>query len=357
MAVVYGKEYTKQELLRYVGNISALAGVQTVRVETGMGDTVKLHEVTAGDIAFTLAESKNLDMTELKYKGMPVQFISSVGGVTNRALGEPHGWNFLWDNGVGMLYTAGSSNVGMMFGEDETEPFHGRVRFLPATNIKVISDWEGDDYVVGVQGETREAGLFKQNTVATRRVTTKLGSKSIDIHTVVENQSFLEQPFMNLLHINVGFPIVDEGALYYIPAKDATPINDEAVADLDNHYYMPDPTEGHVESNTLHNLFADADGMVYAAVYNPMKKLGFAVSFKKEHYHMLDTWKCMGPGCYLMGMLPMNCSLDGQEANRAAGTLKTLKPFEKGNLDITLTIIDGDEDFKVFKAKFDGCRY
>ena len=355
MASIYGKNYTKQQLMRYVGSMSALAGVRSATLNSGKSDTVKIHEVTSGDLAFTLAESKNLDMVDLKYKGMPLNFTSSVGGVVNHGLSDQHGFNFLYDNAGGMLYTAGYSNVGSMFGDDETEPFHGRIRFQPANNIKIISEWQGDDYVVGVQGETRETGLFKQNVCAVRTVSTRLGSKDIDIHTVVENQSFREQPLMNLLHINCGFPIVDNGAKVYVAYSSAEPLNDEGAADMDTRFDIVEPDIQRSESLTLHHLRSDKDGYTYAAVYNPSKMLGLAIAFKTEQYPMLIEWKCMMPGCYIMGLLPTNSGLGGQEVERTAGTLRLLKPFESAVMDMRLSVLDGESDFNDFMKHYKGC--
>lgn len=356
MAFINGKEYTKQELLRYVGNISALAGVRSAQIISGKGDGVKIHEVTSGEVSFSLAESKNLDMMELKYKGMPLNFTSNVGSVVNRGNCDLHKFHFLYDNGGGMLYTAGYANVGSMFGEDETEPFHGRVRFQPAGNIKIISEWENDEYIVGVQGETREAGLFKQNYNATRKVTTKLGSKEINVSTTIENESYKEQPFMNLLHINCGFPLVEEGAKVYVAYREAEALNGEAEKDMETRFDVVAPDEKYSESLTMHYLACDENGETYAAVYNPKKELGLSISFKIEQYPKLILWKCMGPSDYVLGLLPSTSGLDGQEAERAAGTLRTLKPFEKAQMDVKLTILDGKDDFDAFMEKYNKCK-
>lgn len=68
------------------------------------------------------------------------------------------------------------------------------------------------------QWKTREACLHAENYTLERKLETSLRSKEIKITDIIVNNSQYEQPLMLLYHINVGYPILDEGARFF-PVK------------------------------------------------------------------------------------------------------------------------------------------
>lgn len=56
---------------------------------------------------------------------------------------------------------------------------HGRMRTTPAEHAGADAYFDGDEYVISVKGEMREAELFGENMVLRRTIETRLGFNSI----------------------------------------------------------------------------------------------------------------------------------------------------------------------------------
>ena len=350
-----GKKYTKQDMLRRFGNMSVIGGVRTSTVEGGKANGIRIHDVTSGQLEYTVMESRNLDIWNLKYKGIPLNFLSKCGPV-NVGLADRAGMNFLYSVTGGMIYTCGFGNVGGEYADDSgVDHFHGKIRFEPANNVKVTSDWKGDSYIVGVAGESRESGLFRTNIALNREITSVVGENSLRLHDTIENQSFVENPFMLMYHVNCGFPIVDEGSEVYIPSASREAMNDEAKKQFDNWQFTTAPDDTAVESVYLHRLLHDKNGKAVAATWNPTLKLGVMIEFPTDVLCNMIEWRCMASGDYVLGMQPTNCHASGRQLEIDRGTLKHIKPFEKFETEIKLTVLDGTRAFNAFKKKFDAC--
>ena len=80
MAHIFGKDYTKQELLERMGNIGTIAGVRTIKYEDGFAQGLRAYEIMNGAVRFTVYIDKCLDIGEFYYNGMT---ILSVGTPEN----------------------------------------------------------------------------------------------------------------------------------------------------------------------------------------------------------------------------------------------------------------------------------
>ncbi|MDR3644664.1 MAG: aldose 1-epimerase family protein [Clostridia bacterium] len=356
MPYINGQFFSRQDLLRRTGNIRQLAGVRSSEILLGKSGGIKIFDVTSNQLRFTSMESRNLDLIDLSYKGMPINFLSKAGPVCN-AIADPVGINFLRSVTGGMIYTCGFSNVGAQY-EDENgvDYFHGRQRFLPAENISIIEKWEGDDYIVGVGGEMRDNGLFRENLVLRRRITTKLGTKTVNVEDEIENESFQEAPFMIMYHVNVGFPILQQGTKVFIPSKKVIPMGDFSKKELENWGTVIDPVDGMPETVFVHEIQADADGYSYAGEYNEKLGLGVCVRTRAENLPYMVEWRSMGSSDYVLGIQPANCHASGRKYEMENGEVQHIKPFEKKQAGLQLTILDGKEDYEQFLAKFKGCK-
>lgn len=356
MAIYNGKEYTKKELLRYLGNISAIAGVRSMEIMNGKANTVKVHEVNAGELSYTLMETACLDPLYVKYKGYPLSFLTK-NGPCNRAMSDPVN-NFMWSLAGGMMYTCGFGNVGSPYisavGHDYCQ---GRMRYEPAEKLKIYGEWEGDEYLVGVSGEMREAGLFQANVSLNRSVTSYLGGKQIRIRDIVENQSYMEHPFMVLYHLNFGFPLIDKGIKVIVPHKSYVALNDAAKEIEDKWAETFAPEDGNKECVFVHKTLADEKGLTHCGVYNEELGIGLEVSYKRDLLPDLAEWHSMCPGDYVLGLQPTNNLLYGRQKEIDNGSLVIMKPFDVIESGLTLTVLDGEEDYEEFLKRVEACKF
>ena len=271
MAILYDKEYTREEILARTGSVAQIAEVRPAVLTDGKSAGVRVFDVTTGGgLAFTLIRDKGLDMFHLSYRGVNLSFHAKPG-IVNASLADLYGMGagFLRSIAGGMFYTCGlSNNGGACTDHGVDHVFNGRVRNIPAEKVSVISRWDGDAYVLGVDGEMRDTGLFCENLVLRRSVSTKLGGKSLVVSDTVENEGFTDAYCMLMYHINLGFPLVDEGTRLILPKNEMTPLNEESAAAAAEAETCTPPRVGAEENAFVRRQATDKDGMSAAAAYN-----------------------------------------------------------------------------------------
>lgn len=345
MAKLFGKNYSKKELLDKMGNIGTLAGVRTIEYQDGFARGLRAYEVVCGDIRFTAYIDKCLDIGEYYYKGVPLHYHARPG-VMNGS------WFYDGENAprsimCGMLFTCGLTNVGpiQQLPDGKTLPQHGFIRNTPAEHCGARCYWEGDDYFIELTGTMRESSLFGTNLVLRRTITCKLGENAIHIHDEIENESSTENvPLTVMYHCNAGFPLLDaDSRLVIDPEK--TGERDE-IARIGRRQESPlvfgEPVVGYDEQVFYNVLRADAAGMCHATMVNPGRRLSLTVSYSKKELPNLIHWKCKDAGNYVTGIEPSNCYPEGLARERAGGTLRLLAAHELVENELCLSVCDGE---------------
>src|SRR5205085_1883978 len=93
MAHLLGREYTKAELLRYVGDISQIARAKPYRLIEGHEDGVLAIDVTTGSgFDFTVLPSCGTDISSATYKGRSLAWRSSLARTFSSCGRSPPRW-------------------------------------------------------------------------------------------------------------------------------------------------------------------------------------------------------------------------------------------------------------------------
>lgn len=343
MPTLYGKQQTKAELLRRVGSMEAVAGIRHLTHENGRARGLGVYQVTSGALAFTLNIDKCMDLASLTYGGVPLQFVARCGDMA--PLWYNDGPNAARSITGGMLFTCGFGNVGGLqtLENGRTLPQHGYARTSPACLHGAQTRWEGNDYLLRVTGEMREAALFGENIVLRRTVTTVLGNPEITIEDEMENENVHEAPLMLMYHINAGFPLLDEHSYAVFDAQ-ATRCRDAAaqagLARQDCHAFGP-PVDGDPEQVFYHTL-RDEGGISRAALVNPKLGLGLSIAYANAELPNFIQWKCMASGDYVMGLEPSNCFPEGLQRQMETGGLRMLAAGERIRTTLTLRVLTGE---------------
>ena len=237
------------------------------------------------------------------------------------------------------------TNVGSP-GNDEFGEYglHGRASNLPAQLIGYGGRWLDNEYELWLQGCIRESSVFGFNLQLTRMLTTRLGQNYLQIVDKVENCGDREAPFMLLYHCNFGFPLLSEGTRLVLNKQSVHPRDDIAKSGLKQHLIMDAPQVNFAEQVFFHDVKADNDGFVTAAVINNDLHLAAYVRYRKAELPNLIQWKQMGAGTYVLGIEPANCLVLGRHNEREEGTLQTLAPGEAREIILQIGIMDGSEE-------------
>jgi len=346
MARLYGREYTRKQILDRVGDISQIARAKPYRLVEGHEDGVLAVDVTTGSgFGFTVLPSRGMDISSAHHRGRSLAWRSATGD-QHPAFFEPEGRGWLRSFFGGLVLTCGLTWMGAAC-EDEGVPLgiHGRVSHLPATSVHWGGEWEGDDFVLSVSGRLREAIVFGENIQLTRTIRARMGEDRLFLHDVAENLGFQRTPHMILYHINTGFPAVDGSARLIAPTVRATPRDAEAEEGKERWAQMQPPMQGFREKVYFHELRAGADGRITTAVVNPDCEEGFGVycTFRQEELPWFTEWKMMDRGTYVVGMEPGNALVLGRDVERREGRLQFLEPGERREYRLEIGVVSGQD--------------
>ena len=339
MARLFGREWTRAELLAQVGDLPQVAGVRLLELSDGVERGVRAADVrTGGGLEFTVLLDRGMDIGAASYKGLPLAWISPAG-FAHPAHFEPEGLGWLRTFGGGLMTGCGLTYLGAP-GEDEGEHLglHGRLSHLPARHVGSGQEWEMDECSFWVDGELRQARLFGENLALTRRIETWLGQNRLNIHDTVENLGDSSTPLMVLYHINLGFPLLDASCRLEAPAHNVRPRDKVAEPGIGEWMRFQEPTTGYKEQVFIHNLPADADGWASTKLVNPTLGVWLRVRFRKESLPNLVQWKQMGQGAYVLGLEPANCGVEGRAKDRERGTLEFLEPDESREFEVEIEV-------------------
>lgn len=344
MAFIYGKHYTRRELMKFVGDVSQIAGARSCTLDSGRAKGVKAVEIkTGGGLNFTVLPDRGLDIAWADYKGMAISYVSKTG-VASPAYFEPYGNSFLRNFFAGLLTTCGLTYMGAAC-EDEGMKLglHGRASNTPAEDVCVSNEWQQDDFVMKVRGRVRESSVFGENMVLTREIETRMGENRLFIRDCVENCGYDRQPFMLLYHCNFGYPLLDKGTVLILQGGTVRARDAEAEKGLDICNEFDKPTHGYKEQVFYHDLIPQEDGMITVKLFNKsVSESGFGIylKFNKKQLPYLMEWKQIGEGDYVVGLEPATWYPEGRNRARARGELEFLKPGAAKHFEIEIGVIE-----------------
>ena len=348
---IFGKEFSKDDLRQRIGDISQVAGVKPYTLEDGFAQGVKALDIKTGTgFCLTVLPGRALDIAWMEHNGRPAGFIGK-GGVTHSSYYGAYGHEWLRSFYAGVLTTCGLINSG----PPEKEGIwdlgqHGRISNTPAVEVSHSTRWEGDELIMSVRGLMRETSIFYENLTLTRTITVKGGENKLTIHDEVQNQGFESIDFMLLYHVNIGFPIVDEGSLLLAPIMNTRGRDEEADKGLANYMHFEKPTPGYKEQVFFHKLAEDEKGLTFASIINEPMEIGFYISYNQKELPFLTEWKMMGQQDYVVGIEPGNCLPIGRKASKEKGWLDKLEPGNTKSFTLEMGMLTTWEEIEWYKG-------
>jgi hypothetical protein len=345
MPEIWGRKYTRAQLLQHIGDLRQLADVRPFEFADGPErGTRGVSFRNAAGLAFRVLLERGMSLYDLQFRGTPLPFLTPAGAV-HPAFHEPHGTGWLRSWPAGFMTPCGLTQVGSPCRDGEEElGLHGRAASLPAENVSWGTDWQGDEYSLWVEGSMRESVLFGENLLLRRRVWTRLDAPRLWIEDRVENQGQQPAPHMFLQHINLGFPLVSGDTRLILPEHTTRPRDETAAAGLAECLVFSDPIPDYAEQVFYHDLSAQADGRVEISLvnlaFNHGQGLGLTLRYSKDQYPIFVEWKMMRSGTYVVGLEPSNCLVEGRAAARASGRLQFLQPGETRQYAIEVELFE-----------------
>jgi hypothetical protein len=349
---LFGQDWDRASLLRRVGDIRQIGGAQPVVLDDGPERGVRAIEVRTGTgFVFWVLPDRGLDLWRVEHQGAPLAWCSPTGPV-HPAFFEPEGLGWLRGFAGGGLVTCGLTYLGAPTRDQGKElGLHGRASYAPAFDVGIEQGWDPedpDDYPMTVRGKIREASVFGENVVLSRRIRSGLGESGFDLLDTVENRGHEPVPHTLLYHVNAGFPVVAEGAELLVPSQEVRGADERAEREKAEHARFGPPQAGYAERCYFHRIRSHPNTMSVVALvnrrFNEGRGLGYALRFDPGTLPCFTEWKMTGQGLYVVGTEPGNVFPEPRDRMRSEGRLPVLEPGEKREYVLRFEVLaSGDE--------------
>lgn len=328
---------------KYIGHESQIYGVEEHQLIGGKGSGMRLFQVKNGKgLEFTVSADRCADISRLSFKGDNYGFFSASGYVAPSYYQE-EGTGFLKSFTAGFLTTCGLTAVGTpCTDEGEQLALHGTIGNTPAERIY----WDMDAEEIRINAVINDAGIFARKLRLSRQIVCSKNSNKIKIHDTVWNMGDDVSPLMILYHMNMGYPLLSEESLLYIPSSRILPRNEHSDEGIEEWDKIISPTAGFEEQCYFHQF--DQEGI--AAIYNKNIQKGLIIRFDKDKLDYFVEWKMMGQKDYVLGLEPGNCHPNGRHMMRGDGRLKFIRPDEEIQYCVELEIIESIEQWNSITA-------
>jgi hypothetical protein len=359
MPTLWGRQFTRNELMQRVGRLEQVAGVRLVEHGDGTERGVRVLEFRTGTgFSFDVLVDRAMDIGRCEHNGRALGWQSPTGFIGPWYY-EPEELGWLRGFGGGLLTTCGMEHA-LFMADDTAEHYHypakaierfglhGRVSYVPASLTGYGVRWDGDECTLWAEGEIKQAAVFGENLVLRRRVETAVGSDHLTIHDEVQNAGWAPTPHMYLYHVNVGFPALDDGAELVIPASNPSPRGNHDVRDYRRYH---GPTTDYEEQVTEHDVHGEDDGSVPVAVVNRSANFGAYEVFNRQQLPRHFIWRMLGQGTYVVGIEPSTNRTSGRIPAREAGELIILAPGETRHYDLELGALTSTDAIDSFASR------
>ncbi len=351
---VHGRDLDRPTLARLAGDVSALGGVRSVVLDNGVERGVRALEFRTGTgLAFDVLVDRAMDIGPAEHGGRSFGWRSATG-FRHPALHEYRDEDGLaWLRSFsGLVVTAGLDHTLFTAEVDASQyryPFrtsvwnglHGRVANIPAHLLGYGEEWRTENAcTLWAEGEVRQAAIFGEHLRLRRRIEADLGGNLIRLIDIVTNCGFDATPHMLLYHINLGWPLVDDGARLVAPIARTRWSTDSVREQRVSYQRFPTPRSGFVEQVYAHDLVADDDGRVCATVVNERLGLAVQVEWSAGEFPYFFEWLHLREGAYAVGLEPSTHDVGGEAAARADGSMIWLGAGESRSYHTTFNVLD-----------------
>ncbi|MCK6079322.1 aldose 1-epimerase family protein [Microbacterium sp. EYE_5] len=355
------------ELARRTGDLAAIAGVREVVLANGPEAGVRALQLrNASGLEVEILIDRAFDIGDVRLAGVPISWRSG-NQYRHPALHEVESEDGLsWLRTLDGFLVSGGLDHTLFGGEYDATHYnyppketvrhglHGRLSSLPARLLSVEEDWNEDGGELRVTGEVVQATAFGEHLRLRRTVAIGIHGTSIGIDDTVENLGFERTPHMFLYHLNVGWPVVDEGTRF-LGRVEGHRWSSDSTADQGVPYdVLPEPQRGFVEQVWEHDLTPGADGLHRVGLVRADGALGVEVAWDATTMPAFFEWQNLRDGQYAVGLEPSSHHVAGEQAARDDGSMTWLEHGETREYRTEITILRGSAEVAAAEARIQG---
>ncbi|SDN04684.1 DUF4432 family protein [Ensifer sp. YR511] len=301
----------RQDYLDKIGDISQLGDITLMAAEDGPARGARfLVGRTLSGMHFRIAVDRGFDLVDLDYRGVPLGWRGSQGFAAP-ALHAPDSEDGLafvrafsgflitcgWDH-YGPARTGPQNHFGYALKAEAKYPLHGRATFIPGSNLSFGVDLHAENGpLVYAEAILRQTAMFGEQIEVRRRYTFGIERPLIDLIDHVQNIGRKRTPHRVLYHVNLGYPLIDDGTV--IRGLPEDPRMPAICQPLD-----PEMTE---QFRAIERTFC-ADEIT---VYQPRLAGGltFTLAMRSPSFSHVIEWYNRYPGMNVIGIEPASAPM------------------------------------------------
>ena len=346
---------SRQACVTHYGNMRQLGGLRRCILSDGRAAGVEAVDVdTGGGLRFTVLPGRGMDISELRYRGVPIAYLSK-SGVGAAGLYDPVGDGWLKNFFAGMLTTCGLNNAGpdctgdLGYLKDVPLGLHGHISNTPADNVCTREAWQDGRYVMTVSGRMEEGRLHGEHLQLRRTIETALGETALRVTDEFTNAGELPQMLMFFYHINIGHPLLGPKAYFASTSRRVWAETPHAKAGIGEYAACGEPRPGYLEQQFFHDMGADEAGNALCALVNPELELALYLKYNVRELPCIAQWKILRDAEYVLAFEPGNCHAVGRQEQLRRGA-EWLQPMQSRFSHFEIGIADGAQAIAALEA-------
>lgn len=324
--------------------LGTFAGTRLVTLEDGVERGQRVVEMrSGGGLALDVTVDRAGDIGGLSIAGQTVSW-HGAGGLKSASLinaENDKGQGFL--NGFGgFLNTCGLDHIRQPE-QDDTEyaeqdalaqtsfPLHGKGAFHPAVLRGHGLNDDGDAPVVFCETEFVQTLAFVSALRLRRRIEIPVGGQSLILRDTVRNVGNGPATHMLLYHFNLGFPLVDEGAVLEMG-------QDTCVRNSGTDDPLASVSAAQAKAKPQISVFAHAADTAEIHLKNPRSGLSLHMRYPRAQLPYCQILRMPGVGTYGLGIEPCTTHAPSRSGARACGEMIILNPGEERHYSLDLSL-------------------
>ena len=260
----------------------------------GVADQVEVIEIDTGAIRVMILPSRGMSIWRMEASGVRFGWQSPVFGPVHPnhvPVFDPSGIGWL-EGFDELLVRCGLESNGAPEHDDAGNlvyPLHGRVGNLPADALSI--EYDEASGRLEVIGEVLESRLFIKRLRLRSRIRFNAGSAEVAILDDVTNELSSPTSIQLLYHINVGTPILDDGARIEAPIESLAPKDSLSASEIEHWNEFGPPQEGYAERVYFARLRSDELNSTTAMLRSSDGAKGLGISFRTNGLPRFVLWK------------------------------------------------------------------
>ena len=323
----------------------------------GPADQVEVIAVDTGAVRAYLLPSRGMSIWKLEAGGVHFGWNSPVAGPihpSNVPVFDPSGIGWL-EGFDELVVRCGLESNGAPEHDEHSgnliHPLHGRIGNLPATSLSIEFDEASGR--LEVIGEVLESRLFIKRLRLRSRTRFLAGSPNVELLDDVTNDLSKNASMQLLYHINVGKPVLSEGASLEVPIESLAPKDALSASEIETWNQFGPPEDNYAERVYFAKLRSDDANSTTAMLRSANGETGMGVTFKTSGLPRFILWKNTAAenDGYVIGMEPATNYPNVRSYEASQGRVVEIEPGETASFRVTLHPLTESESVEKMSAR------